>query len=164
MDENVALTSIHTLFLREHNRLARELKRLNPQWDSETLYQETRKIMGAYTQVHPLPHPAVEVRLQGNSEVHLPFSLRCLCSGITCPTSWEPRPCAGSSAVTQVTTPKLTPASPTSSPQQLTASPTWPFSPCCLVWTQITERTLSSPASPCSRPSPPPGGSSLRVG
>lgn len=51
MDENIALTSLHTLFLREHNRLARELKRLNPQWDSETLYQESRKIMGAYTQV-----------------------------------------------------------------------------------------------------------------
>lgn len=51
MDENIALTSIHTLFLREHNRLARELKRINPQWDSETLYQEARKIMGAYTQV-----------------------------------------------------------------------------------------------------------------
>lgn len=51
MDENIALTSMHTLFVREHNRLARELKRLNPQWDSETLYQEARKIMGAYTQV-----------------------------------------------------------------------------------------------------------------
>ncbi|CAF99300.1 unnamed protein product, partial [Tetraodon nigroviridis] len=60
VDENIALTSIHTLFVREHNRLARELKRLNPQWDSETLYQETRKIMGAYTQVFVfqdyLPH------------------------------------------------------------------------------------------------------------
>lgn len=54
MDENIALTSIHTLFMREHNRLARELKRLNPQWDSETLYQEARKIMGAYTQVGKL--------------------------------------------------------------------------------------------------------------
>lgn len=57
MDENIALTSLHTLFLREHNRLARELKRLNPQWDSETLYQETRKIMGAYTQVDPTHSP-----------------------------------------------------------------------------------------------------------
>lgn len=163
MDENIALTSIHTLFLREHNRLARELKRLNPQWDSETLYQEARKIMGAYTQVDPT-HSSCKCVSKATVKYTSPFSLRCLCLGIICPTSWEPRPCAGSSAVTQVTTPKLTPASPTSLPQQLTASPTWPFSPCCLVWTQITERTLSSPASPCSRPSPPPGGSSLRVG
>ncbi|KAM8873228.1 eosinophil peroxidase-like isoform 1-T1 [Synchiropus picturatus] len=60
VDENFALTSIHTLFLREHNRLARQLKRMNPDWKSETLYQETRKIMGAYTQVFVfrdyLPH------------------------------------------------------------------------------------------------------------
>ncbi|MEQ2236972.1 hypothetical protein ILYODFUR_018167 [Ilyodon furcidens] len=60
VDENIALTSIHTLFMREHNRLARQLKRLNPQWDSETLYQEARKIMGAYTQLFVfrdyLPH------------------------------------------------------------------------------------------------------------
>ncbi|KAM4527392.1 eosinophil peroxidase-like isoform 1-T2 [Odontesthes bonariensis] len=60
VDENMALTSIHTLFMREHNRLARQLKRLNPQWDSETLYQEARKIMGAYTQTFVfrdyLPH------------------------------------------------------------------------------------------------------------
>ncbi|KAM3599681.1 uncharacterized protein V6R79_009692 [Siganus canaliculatus] len=60
VDENIALTSIHTLFMREHNRLARALKRINPQWDGETLYQEARKIMGAYTQVFVfrdyLPH------------------------------------------------------------------------------------------------------------
>lgn len=60
VDENIALTSLHTLFLREHNRLARALKRLNPQWDSETLYQEARKIQGAYTQMFVfrdyLPH------------------------------------------------------------------------------------------------------------
>uniref|UniRef100_A0A1A8I6A7 Myeloid-specific peroxidase n=1 Tax=Nothobranchius kuhntae TaxID=321403 RepID=A0A1A8I6A7_NOTKU len=58
--ENIALTSLHTLFVREHNRLARRLKSLNPHWDSETLYQEARKIMGAYTQIFVfrdyLPH------------------------------------------------------------------------------------------------------------
>lgn len=51
VDENTALTSIHTLFVREHNRLARTLRVLNPTWSSETLYQEARKIVGAYNQV-----------------------------------------------------------------------------------------------------------------
>ncbi|CAL9683470.1 unnamed protein product [Knipowitschia caucasica] len=60
VDATIALTSLHTLFLREHNRVARALKRINPQWDSETLYQESRKILGAYTQIFVfrdyLPH------------------------------------------------------------------------------------------------------------
>ncbi|XP_030623948.1 eosinophil peroxidase-like [Chanos chanos] len=51
VDENIGLTSIHTLFMREHNRLARALRQINPRWSSETLYQEARKILGAYQQV-----------------------------------------------------------------------------------------------------------------
>ncbi|KAM4845078.1 myeloperoxidase [Thomomys bottae] len=45
------LTSMHTLFVREHNRLATQLKRLNPRWNGEKLYQEARKIVGAMVQI-----------------------------------------------------------------------------------------------------------------
>ncbi|XP_057570504.1 lactoperoxidase isoform X2 [Hippopotamus amphibius kiboko] len=49
--EQILLATSHTLLLREHNRLARELKRLNPHWDGEKLYQEARKILGAFMQI-----------------------------------------------------------------------------------------------------------------
>ncbi|ELW61583.1 Myeloperoxidase [Tupaia chinensis] len=45
------LTSMHTLFVREHNRLATQLKRLNPRWNGDRLYQEARKIVGAMIQI-----------------------------------------------------------------------------------------------------------------
>ncbi|MEQ2160439.1 hypothetical protein GOODEAATRI_033741, partial [Goodea atripinnis] len=51
VNENPALASLHTLLMREHNRLAHALASLNPQWDGEKLYQEARKIMGGYFQV-----------------------------------------------------------------------------------------------------------------
>ncbi|XP_035999617.1 eosinophil peroxidase-like [Fundulus heteroclitus] len=50
-NENIGLASLHTLMMREHNRLARALAQLNPQWNGERLYQEARKIMGGYLQV-----------------------------------------------------------------------------------------------------------------
>ncbi|XP_062448831.1 myeloperoxidase [Rhea pennata] len=50
-NEMLELTSMHTLFVREHNRLARGLKRLNPHWNGEKIYQEARKIVGAMIQI-----------------------------------------------------------------------------------------------------------------
>jgi peroxidase len=44
-EDNVVLTSIQTLFLREHNRLARLLQKQNPTWSDEMLYQTAKKIV-----------------------------------------------------------------------------------------------------------------------
>ncbi|CAK9299622.1 unnamed protein product [Gordionus sp. m RMFG-2023] len=49
-NENIGLTILQTIFAREHNRIADHLNKLNRQWSDETIYQETRKIIGAFIQ------------------------------------------------------------------------------------------------------------------
>ncbi|XP_030559078.1 chorion peroxidase [Drosophila novamexicana] len=46
-NENLLLTSMHLLWARQHNYLARGLHQLNPDWTDERVYQEARKILGA---------------------------------------------------------------------------------------------------------------------
>uniref|UniRef100_A0A8C6FTZ5 Thyroid peroxidase n=1 Tax=Moschus moschiferus TaxID=68415 RepID=A0A8C6FTZ5_MOSMO len=46
-----ALAALHTLWLREHNRLATALKALNAHWSADTAYQEARKVVGALHQI-----------------------------------------------------------------------------------------------------------------
>lgn len=50
-NEQVALTAMHTLFVREHNRLAEEYASRHPNWDGEQIYQKAREIVGAQMQV-----------------------------------------------------------------------------------------------------------------
>ena len=49
-NENVLLLAIHTLFVREHNRLCDELRVSHPNWSGERIYQRARKLVGAYLQ------------------------------------------------------------------------------------------------------------------
>jgi peroxidase len=48
--EQPVLAALHTLWMRQHNQLAEELSRLNPQWSDETLYHESRRIVSGMMQ------------------------------------------------------------------------------------------------------------------
>jgi hypothetical protein len=50
VNENIELTSVHTLFMREHNRIAGLIDQAAPYLDDETVYQVTRAIVIAEEQ------------------------------------------------------------------------------------------------------------------
>ena len=41
--ENPGLATLHTLFVREHNRIAVAFRDMVPQWSDEEVYQRTRR-------------------------------------------------------------------------------------------------------------------------
>ncbi|MEL7472321.1 MAG: peroxidase family protein [Planctomycetota bacterium] len=49
-NEVAGLTALHTVFVREHNRLADQIKTDNPAMSGEDVYQQARKLVGAQIQ------------------------------------------------------------------------------------------------------------------
>ena len=49
-NEQIGLTSMHTVWMREHNRVASHLVDLNKDWSDEKLYEESRRIVIAKIQ------------------------------------------------------------------------------------------------------------------
>ena len=47
MNHDWNLTLVSSMPYREHNRIARELKRINTLWDDERLFMEARRILNA---------------------------------------------------------------------------------------------------------------------
>jgi hypothetical protein len=49
-NEQIGLTVMHTLFVREHNRIATNLARSQPNWSGERIYEKARQLVGAQMQ------------------------------------------------------------------------------------------------------------------
>ncbi|XP_050540461.1 peroxidase-like isoform X2 [Daktulosphaira vitifoliae] len=51
VNQNLGIASYQNVFLRLHNFLAKNFRRMNQQWSDEVIYQEVRRIIGAIIQV-----------------------------------------------------------------------------------------------------------------
>lgn len=49
-NEQIGLAAFHTIWMREHNRVALQLKTINPSWNGDKIYHESRKVVGAEIQ------------------------------------------------------------------------------------------------------------------
>ena len=68
-NEQLGLLAMHTIWVREHNRIAQQLHELNPRWDSEKIYHETRKIVGAEMQHITYEHYLPKILGKGGMEI-----------------------------------------------------------------------------------------------
>ncbi|CAG0892265.1 unnamed protein product [Cyprideis torosa] len=75
VNEQPGLASMHTIWMREHNQIANELSSLNPHWDDNHIFQETRKIVGALIQ--KITYGEFLRHVVGEKVIHL-FGLRLL--------------------------------------------------------------------------------------
>ncbi len=70
--QNLALTTMHTMFLREHNRIAGALARINKHWNDDRLFYESRRIMIAvYQHIIYDQYIASVIGADGNKEFDL---------------------------------------------------------------------------------------------
>lgn len=51
VNQNLGIALFQNVFLRFHNYLAKKLQAEHPSWTDETIYQETRRIVAAVTQI-----------------------------------------------------------------------------------------------------------------
>ncbi|KAK8783993.1 hypothetical protein V5799_009643 [Amblyomma americanum] len=50
VNQQPAIALLQILYARQHNRIAQELKNLNPDWDAETVFEESRRVLVAQHQ------------------------------------------------------------------------------------------------------------------